>query len=350
MFPQAASQAQTPASPAAKRTASWIWWTAAASVRSMPSGSKRSAKPSCKPATRGSAPAISAANRRPRGDSILARIPMGRVRPRSASRRARALAAVRTSPADSTLGRLSRSRRALTTAARSASKCGVVSPFARTIRILVDATNSGDCRAWPTRRRASALPFSRTASSRSKDKASAWLARAFGKSSGREPGTNSLLRMTGGLLAIGGLCRRLHQIEAISVTVEPGAQGVRRRQFLAGLEFDKSGGVEAAEVHFDLLEAALKIEQHQHAFAAIGRGAQERIIFIVGIGGHLTAAAGLLQGRMGALHAEQPLHLAVGLGLAGAQVVADKITEADLRREGQVRRLAPGGHDGILER
>ncbi len=43
----------------------------------MPNGSNRSPRPSCSPTTRGCALAISVASRRPRGDSMLARMPMG---------------------------------------------------------------------------------------------------------------------------------------------------------------------------------------------------------------------------------------------------------------------------------
>jgi hypothetical protein len=55
---------------------------------------------------------------------------------------------------------------------------------------------SADCKKSRTIERASALRASTTESSRSIEIASAWLASALANNSGREPGTNSLLRMS----------------------------------------------------------------------------------------------------------------------------------------------------------
>jgi hypothetical protein len=77
-------------------------------------------------------------------------------------------------------------------ASMSASKCGVSSPFTRTMMVLPVLAGSPR-RNFASSLRASPLRDSSTASSRSKDSASAGPLRAFSKSSGRLPGTKSLL-------------------------------------------------------------------------------------------------------------------------------------------------------------
>ena len=67
--------------------------------------------------------------------------------------------------------------------------------FTRTMRIFFEATASAEPRKARVAARASALRDSATASCRSMDRLSAALASALGNNSGREPGTNSLLRI-----------------------------------------------------------------------------------------------------------------------------------------------------------
>ncbi|MNX98070.1 hypothetical protein D3C86_1304600 [compost metagenome] len=169
--------------------------------RCTPAGSNRSPSPSWRPATRGWAPASSAASRSARGVSIfsssptLPTVPWPSPNPFARSACSMAAAARRTSSALSGLGRLTRCKPGTTTAARSASKCGVSSPFTRTISVLVLARVSAARSRPDSSARASPFFSSATASSRSKDSASASLASALAKNSGREPGTNSLLLM-----------------------------------------------------------------------------------------------------------------------------------------------------------
>ena len=81
----------------------------------------------------------------PRGDSMFARMPDRARDPAPASCRASAAAAARTSSADSGLGTLIMSTAGQATAATSASKCGVVKPFTRTMTTLPPG-RGGVCR------------------------------------------------------------------------------------------------------------------------------------------------------------------------------------------------------------
>src|ERR1700730_10448991 len=115
--------------------------------------------------------------------------------PRARSMRESASAAALTSCGDSAIGRFARSSAGPTMACRSASKCGVDGALTRTIMSLRSAPGCRLLKNDATAARAAALRLSSTASSRSIEIASAWLATALANSSGREPGTNSLLRI-----------------------------------------------------------------------------------------------------------------------------------------------------------
>src|SRR5690606_19626441 len=107
----------------------------------------------------------------------------------------------RTCAADSSLGTLIRSGCAGTIAARSAAKYGLSSALTRTMVRLPVAADGCTARKAATSARAPALRSSATASSRSKDTASATPAQALANRSGRPPGTNSLLRITSPAIA-----------------------------------------------------------------------------------------------------------------------------------------------------
>src|SRR5579862_346037 len=156
----------------------------------MSRGSMRSPHPAWRPTTRELAVAISAASRYARGVSMLARIPTSA----GGSSLSSADAQRRTSSGDSGLGRFTMSSASHITAARSFSKCGVPRPFTRTM-IVLPWSGASARRNFPSVPRASSFLDSSTASSRSNDRPSASLAIALAKSSGREPGTKSLLRI-----------------------------------------------------------------------------------------------------------------------------------------------------------
>src|ERR1044072_3133949 len=99
------------------------------------------------------------------------------------------------SSAASAFGRFSIASAGCVIASTSASKCDVPGALTRTTKVLPLRNASADFRNSLTLARASALRASTTESSRSMEIASASLASAFANHSGREPGTNNLLRL-----------------------------------------------------------------------------------------------------------------------------------------------------------
>jgi hypothetical protein len=103
-----------------------------------------------------------------------------------------------TSCADSIFGRLTSSRLSAAIARTSAAKCVVVSALTRTMIALDVSLTAAECKNSATASRACVLRESTTASSKSMETASAAETMALPNNSGRDPGTNSLLRMMAG--------------------------------------------------------------------------------------------------------------------------------------------------------
>lgn len=224
---KALSSASTPASAAASSSMVRIAVNPSVVGRS-PVLAARSPVPSCRATTRPEAVAMAWAWRRPAADSIVGIKPIRAFRPSLRSTWASSSSATCRSRGLSTLGTLTTSRPLPATSRMSSNISPLASGLTRTMTSLADPAAARRARATATR--ASAFCAAATASSRSKEMPSAADANALSKSSGRLPGTNSLLRRSRriailtvvGLVVVGTEARRPSIIVYNFLRVPPG--------------------------------------------------------------------------------------------------------------------------------